>query len=115
MSRSPRPADSRPATRVVSPAIALALLSSSLAVGAAEVDAPAGARFKRRTASMLDQIDVQAAAPRADYPALQSSAATRTDTALRDIDGLVALGILARDAGGGRSTSYSLIAVRASK
>ena len=37
------------------------------------------------------------------------------DTALRDIDSLVALGILVRDAGGGRSTSYSLIAVRASK
>lgn len=35
------------------------------------------------------------------------------DTALRDIDGLVALGILARDAGGGRSTSYSLCAVGA--
>lgn len=37
------------------------------------------------------------------------------DTALRDIDGLLALGILARDAGGGRSTSYSLFAVRAPK
>jgi len=35
------------------------------------------------------------------------------DTALRDIDGLVALGILARDAGGGRSTSYSLVAAGA--
>jgi Fic family protein len=33
------------------------------------------------------------------------------DTALRDIDGLIALGILAKDASGGRSTSYSLIAV----
>jgi len=31
------------------------------------------------------------------------------DTALRDIAGLIALGILARDAGGGRSTSYSLL------
>ena len=30
------------------------------------------------------------------------------DTALRDIDALVALGILARDPAGGRSTSYSL-------
>jgi Fic family protein len=30
------------------------------------------------------------------------------DTALRDIDGLVALGILTRSAAGGRSTSYSL-------
>lgn len=35
-------------------------------------------------------------------------AKTSTDTALRDIDGLVALGILKRDAAGGRSTSYSL-------
>jgi Fic family protein len=35
-------------------------------------------------------------------------ARTSTDTALRDIDGLVALGILKRDAAGGRSTSYSL-------
>ncbi len=32
------------------------------------------------------------------------------DTALRDIDGLIALGILVKDAGGGRSTSYSLVA-----
>jgi len=31
------------------------------------------------------------------------------DTALRDIDGLIALGVLERDAAGGRSTSYSLI------
>jgi Fic family protein len=31
------------------------------------------------------------------------------DTALRDIDGLIRLGILARDPGGGRSTSYSLV------
>jgi Fic family protein len=30
------------------------------------------------------------------------------DTALRDIQGLVALGLLTKDAGGGRSTSYSL-------
>jgi Fic family protein len=33
-----------------------------------------------------------------------------TDTALRDIEGLVAAGILKRDAAGGRSTSYSLAA-----
>lgn len=32
-----------------------------------------------------------------------------TDTALRDIDGLIALGILRKDEFGGRSTSYSLI------
>jgi Fic family protein len=32
------------------------------------------------------------------------------DTALRDIDGLIALGILAKDPSGGRSTSYSLVA-----
>jgi Fic family protein len=31
------------------------------------------------------------------------------DTALRDIDGLVAHGILAKGEGGGRSTSYSLV------
>jgi Fic family protein len=31
------------------------------------------------------------------------------DTALRDIDGLVRLGILVKDPGGGRSTSYSLV------
>jgi Fic family protein len=38
-------------------------------------------------------------------------AKTSPDTALRDITGLVELGILARDAGGGRSTSYSLAVV----
>ena len=32
------------------------------------------------------------------------------DTALRDIDDLVKRDILAKDAGGGRSTSYSLLA-----
>ncbi|MGY3572895.1 hypothetical protein [Bradyrhizobium sp. USDA 4504] len=31
------------------------------------------------------------------------------DTALRDIEDLVAKGILAKDAAGGRSTSYSLV------
>jgi len=31
------------------------------------------------------------------------------DTALRDIKGLLDLGILEKDAGGGRSTSYSLV------
>jgi Fic family protein len=31
------------------------------------------------------------------------------DTALRDIDDLVARGVLSRDAPGGRSTSYSLV------
>jgi Fic family protein len=31
------------------------------------------------------------------------------DTALRDIEDLVKQGILVRDAGGGRSTSYSLV------
>ncbi|TAD91937.1 MAG: Fic family protein [Alphaproteobacteria bacterium] len=31
------------------------------------------------------------------------------DTALRDIEGLIALGILAKDTAGGRSTSYSLV------
>jgi Fic family protein len=31
------------------------------------------------------------------------------DTALRDIEELVKQGILVRDAGGGRSTSYSLV------
>jgi Fic family protein len=36
---------------------------------------------------------------------------TSQDTALRDIDDLVAKGILAKDAAGGRSTSYSLIDV----
>lgn len=33
------------------------------------------------------------------------------DTALRDIEDLIKRGVLAKDAGGGRSTSYSLIAV----
>jgi len=33
------------------------------------------------------------------------------DTALRDIDDLIGRGVLAKDAGGGRSTSYSLITV----
>jgi Fic family protein len=36
-------------------------------------------------------------------------AACSQDTALRDIEGLVQQGILIRDAGGGRSTSYSLV------
>jgi Fic family protein len=31
------------------------------------------------------------------------------DTALRDIDDLVARGVLTKDAAGGRSTSYSLV------
>ena len=31
------------------------------------------------------------------------------DTASRDIDGLITLGILQKDEGGGRSTSYSLV------
>jgi Fic family protein len=31
------------------------------------------------------------------------------DTALRDIDDLVQRGVLAKDAAGGRSTSYSLV------
>ena len=35
------------------------------------------------------------------------------DTALRDIDGLIGLGILQKDAAGGRSTSYSLVTVAA--
>jgi len=34
---------------------------------------------------------------------------TSNDTALRDIQDLVEKGILARDEGGGRSTSYSLV------
>jgi len=38
-------------------------------------------------------------------------AKTSPDTALRDITGLVELGILVRDSGGGRSTSYSLAKV----
>jgi Fic family protein len=33
------------------------------------------------------------------------------DTALRDIDDLIARGVLTRDAEGGRSTSYSLVAI----
>ena len=33
-----------------------------------------------------------------------------TDTALRDVDDLVRRGILAKQAGGGRSTSYSIVA-----
>jgi Fic family protein len=33
------------------------------------------------------------------------------DTASRDIDDLVRGGVLTKDAGGGRSTSYSLVAV----
>jgi Fic family protein len=31
------------------------------------------------------------------------------DTALRDIDDLIKRGVLAKDTGGGRSTSYSLV------
>ncbi len=40
-------------------------------------------------------------------------AKTSPDTALRDIEALIAAGILKRDAGGGRSTSYSLVDVNA--
>jgi len=36
-------------------------------------------------------------------------AKTSNDTALRDIQDLVEKGILVRDEGGGRSTSYSLV------
>lgn len=39
-------------------------------------------------------------------------AKTSPDTALRDINDLVSRGILAKDPGGGRSTSYSLAADR---
>ena len=35
------------------------------------------------------------------------------DTALRDINELIELGILVKDAGGGRSTSYSLVSEEA--
>jgi Fic family protein len=38
---------------------------------------------------------------------------TSQDTALRDIDDLVAKGVLAKDAAGGRSTSYSLVDAQA--
>jgi Fic family protein len=37
------------------------------------------------------------------------------DTALRDINELVAHGILARDEAGGRSTSYSLAEIKADR
>jgi hypothetical protein len=36
-------------------------------------------------------------------------AKTSQDTALRDIDNLLQHGVLVKDAGGGRSTSYSLV------
>ena len=48
-------------------------------------------------------------APTAFEPEPAKLAKTSPDTALRDINNLVARGILVRDPAGGRSTSYSLV------
>lgn len=69
-------------------AIVLALVTLPLAAQAVEVpiQVPDGAGgFKRRSASQLDQVQVEAGTPRADFPVQDSASATRTDTALRDI------------------------------
>jgi catecholate siderophore receptor len=85
----PRP--SSPSTHIhrLAGAICLALFSPLLLAADAapeSVEAPDGAaKFKRRSASQLDQIQVEAEATRADFPALDTSSATRTDTTLRDI------------------------------
>ncbi|MCI1711772.1 MAG: TonB-dependent siderophore receptor [Chiayiivirga sp.] len=69
-------------------AVCAALLAAPLAASAADavVETPDGAgNFKRRSASKLDKIQVEANAPRTDFPVQDSASATRTDTALRDI------------------------------
>lgn len=67
-------------------------------------DQPLNERQRKVLNRLLDGFDGKLT--NAKWAAL---AKTSSDTALRDISDLVQRGILARDAGGGRSTSYSLV------
>lgn len=64
-------------------------------------------QFNARQRDMLDRLlsDFYGKLTTGKWAKIQKCAA---DTALRDINGLVELGILKKDEGGGRSTSYSL-------
>ena len=61
------------------------------------------------TISVTSDAYESATGPVDGYRATRSASATKTDTALRDIKDLVDRGILVKDDGGGRSTSYSLV------
>jgi Fic family protein len=67
----------------------------------------AGAAFNERQRDMLDRLlsGFDGSLTSSKWAKLQNCS---QDTALRDIDDLIARGILRKDAGGGRSTSYSL-------
>ena len=82
-------------------------LAAVLAQGALLGSACAGAaqRAAARSCSTGCSTASRASSRSSKWAAL---AKCSQDTALRDIDDLVRRGVLARDAGGGRSTSYSL-------
>jgi Fic family protein len=67
----------------------------------------AGAAFNYRQRDILNRLldGFEGKVTSSKYAIIEK---TSPDTALRDINDLVARGILARDSGGGRSTSYSL-------
>jgi Fic family protein len=68
----------------------------------------AGASFNDRQRAMIDRLFGGFAGNLTSSKWAQLTACSQ-DTALRDIDDLVARGVLRKDAAGGRSTSYSLV------
>jgi Fic family protein len=68
----------------------------------------AGAAFNARQRDMLNRLlsDFEGKLTSSKWAKLEECS---QDTALRDIDDLVKRGILVKDAGGGRSTRYSLV------
>jgi Fic family protein len=71
-------------------------------------DKHASATFNERQRGIINRLlsDFEGKLTTSKWAALTGCS---QDTALRDIDDLIRRGVLARDAGGGRSTSYSLI------
>jgi Fic family protein len=71
------------------------------------LEMPAGASFNSRQRTMLERLQggFEGGLTSSQWAAL---AGCSQDTALRDIDDLIGRGLLTKDAGGGRSTSYSL-------
>jgi Fic family protein len=69
-----------------------------------------GASFNARQRDMMNRLleGFQGKLTNAKWAKIEKCS---SDTALRDIDGLVRQGVLVRDAAGGRSTSYSLVPV----
>jgi Fic family protein len=67
----------------------------------------AGAALNERRRAMLNRLlnDFDGKLTSSKWAKIMKSS---PDTALRDIDGLIELGILMKDRAGGRSTSYSL-------